>query len=55
MISNFAPLNLVDDPAVLFAKFHALTAPNGMVLASVLNPFHWEDMKHRWWWRRFRH
>jgi SAM-dependent methyltransferase len=53
VISNFAPLNLVDDPAVLFAKFHALTAPNGMVLASVLNPFHWEDMKHRWWWRRF--
>jgi SAM-dependent methyltransferase len=52
VISNFAPLNLVDDLAVVFAKFHALTAPNGRVLASVLNPFHWADMKYRWWWRK---
>jgi SAM-dependent methyltransferase len=52
VISNFAPLNLVDDLATLFAKFHALTASNGKVLASVLNPFHWEEMKYRWWWRR---
>jgi hypothetical protein len=29
VISNFAPLNLVDDLRELFAKFHALTGPKG--------------------------
>jgi SAM-dependent methyltransferase len=52
VISNFAPLNLVDDLGALFAKFHALSAPNGRVLASVINPYSWDDMKYRWWWRR---
>jgi SAM-dependent methyltransferase len=52
IISNFAPLNLVDDLAELFAKFHALTTHNGRVLASVLNPYCWDDMKYRWWWRK---
>ena len=51
VISNFAPLNLVDDPHELFAKFHALTTPNGKVLASVLNPCFAGDMRLRWWWR----
>jgi SAM-dependent methyltransferase len=49
--SNFAPLNLIDDLHELFAKFHALTAPNGRVLASVLNPYCVRDMKYAWWWR----
>jgi SAM-dependent methyltransferase len=51
VISNFAPLNLVDDLQELFAKFHALTAPGGQVLASVLSPYFIGDMKNRWWWR----
>jgi SAM-dependent methyltransferase len=51
IVSNFAPLNLIDDPHELFAKFHALTAPNGKVLASVLNPCFIGDMRLRWWWR----
>jgi SAM-dependent methyltransferase len=51
VISNFAPLNLVDDPHALFAKFHEITGPNGKVLASVLNPFFIGDMTFRWWWR----
>ena len=51
VISNFAPLNLVDDLHELFAKFHALTGPNGKLLASVLNPFFIGDMRYRWWWR----
>src|SRR6185437_13155659 len=38
VISNFAPLNLVDDLRGLFAAFHGLTGPAGKVLASVLNP-----------------
>lgn len=52
IVSNFAPLNLVDDLAELFAKFHALATPSGQVLASVINPYCWDDMKHRWWWRK---
>jgi SAM-dependent methyltransferase len=51
VISNFAPLNLVDDLRGLFAKFHALMGPNGKVLASVLNPCFIGDMRSRWWWR----
>jgi SAM-dependent methyltransferase len=49
--SNFAPLNLVDDLRELFAKFHALTGPNGKVLASVLSPYFIGDLKYGWWWR----
>jgi SAM-dependent methyltransferase len=49
--SNFAPLNLINDLPELFAKFHALTTPNGRVLASVLSPYFLGDLKYRWWWR----
>jgi hypothetical protein len=35
----------------LFAKFHALTRPDGYVLASVLNPYWIRDLKCPWWWR----
>ena len=49
--SNFAPLNLVHDLRELFAKFHALTRPNGYVLASVLSPYWVGDLKCPWWWR----
>jgi SAM-dependent methyltransferase len=49
--SNFAPLNLIDDLRELFAKFHDFTAPNGKVLASVLNPYFIGDLKYGWWWR----
>jgi SAM-dependent methyltransferase len=51
VISDFAPLNLIDDLPELFAKFAALTGPNGRVLASVLNPCFIGDLKFRWWWR----
>jgi Methyltransferase domain len=51
VISNFAPLNLIDDLRELFARFHALTFAQGKVLASVLNPLFVGDMRHRAWWR----
>ena len=51
VISNFAPLNLVDDLPELFAKFHAITGSGGKVVASVLNPFFIREMRSRWWWR----
>jgi SAM-dependent methyltransferase len=49
--SNFAPLNLIDNLGELFATFHALTAPKGRVLASVLSPYFLGDLQYRWWWR----
>jgi SAM-dependent methyltransferase len=51
VICNFAPLNLIADLQELFARFAALTAPDGRVLASVLNPYFIGDLKMRWWWR----
>ncbi len=51
VISNFAPLNLVDDLPELFAKFNELSARNGKILASVLSPWFIGDMKSRLWWR----
>jgi SAM-dependent methyltransferase len=52
VVSNFAPLSLVPDLNELFAKFHALTSPNGKVFASVLNPYFIGDMRFPGWWRR---
>jgi hypothetical protein len=49
--SNFAPLNLVGELRELFAKFHALTVPDGQVLASVISPYWVRDLKCGWWWR----
>jgi SAM-dependent methyltransferase len=49
--SNFAPLNLIEDLQELFAMFHAVTAPDGRVLASVLNPYFVGDLRYGWWWR----
>jgi SAM-dependent methyltransferase len=51
VISNMAPLNLVDRLHELFAKFHALTGPDGKVLASVLSPYFIGDLRYAWWWR----
>jgi SAM-dependent methyltransferase len=52
--SNFAPLNLVEDLQGLFRKLHALTAPHGKVLASVLNPYFARDLRYPWWWSNCR-
>jgi SAM-dependent methyltransferase len=49
--ANFAPLNLVPEPATLFRRFAALLRPAGLVLASILNPLHRGDMRYPWWWR----
>jgi SAM-dependent methyltransferase len=51
VISNFAPLNLVDDLRELFGRFNRLTGPNGKILASVLSPWFIRDMRSRLWWR----
>jgi len=50
VVSNFAPLCLVTDLAQLFAKFAAITTPDGAVLASVLSPYYLKDLRYGWWW-----
>jgi SAM-dependent methyltransferase len=50
IISNFAPLNLVDDLRELFGKFHELTGPKGKIFASVLSPCFIGDIRSRLWW-----
>jgi SAM-dependent methyltransferase len=52
VISNFAPLNLIDDLQRLFLTFHARTGPQGKVVASVLNPCPIQEMRSLVWWRR---
>ena len=49
--ANFAPLSLISNLNELFATFHALTRPDGKVLASVLNPYFVGDLCYGWWWR----
>lgn len=51
VVADFAPLNLIADLPALFARLHALTAPEGRVVASVLNPYYIGDARYRWWWR----
>lgn len=51
VIANFAPLDLIEDLPVLFAKLHALTAPGGGLLASVLSPYFIGDLTLGWRWR----
>jgi SAM-dependent methyltransferase len=51
IISNMAPLNHIERLQELFAKFHALTGPDGKVLASVLSPYFIGDLRYPWWWR----
>jgi len=49
--ADFAPLDLIDELPVLFAKLHALTAPGGALLASVLSPYFLGDLRLGWRWR----
>ncbi len=49
--ANFAPLNLVPEPARLFEKFAGMLKPRGVVLLSVLDPLYPGDLRYAWWWR----
>lgn len=49
--ANFAPLSLIDDLPLLFAKLHVLTTAGGGVLASVLSPYFLGDLRLGWRWR----
>lgn len=51
VIANFAPLDLIADLPALFAKLHALTVPGAALLASVLSPYFFGDLRYGWRWR----
>jgi SAM-dependent methyltransferase len=51
VVANFAPLDLIGDLPVLFAKLHAVTLPGGGLLASVLSPYFLGDLTLGWRWR----
>lgn len=49
--ANFAPFNLLEEPAAEFRKLHGLLAADGKLLISILNPYFVGDLKYGWWWR----
>lgn len=53
VVSNFSCINELARPQRFFATIAPLLAPGAPALVSVLNPFFWKDMTHRWWWRGF--
>jgi SAM-dependent methyltransferase len=51
--ANFAVLNLLADVRGVFDAMSRVLVTGGVVIANVLNPFHWRDLRHLWWWRSF--
>src|SRR4051794_26027235 len=49
--TNFAVLNHISDLRPVFRVFNSHLAPRGAVVANVLNPFYWRDIRQMWWWR----
>lgn len=49
--SNFAVLNHIVEPDALLAALVDHLAPDGLVVASLLNPWYWRDVRQQWWWR----
>ena len=49
--ANFAVLNHVRDLAPLLEALAPHLAEDGVVVASLLNPFYRRDIAQRWWWR----
>ena len=49
--ANFAVLNHVRDLHPLIAALSPHLAEDGVIVASVLNPFYVRDMMRAWWWR----
>lgn len=49
--ANFAVLNHVYDLRPLLGALAPHLARDGVIIASVLNPFYWRDMTRGWWWR----
>jgi SAM-dependent methyltransferase len=53
IVSNFAALSVIPGLSRLFAAWAEQLARPGYIIVSVLNPFFWEDMLRRSWWRDY--
>jgi len=51
VVANFAVLNLIDEPEILFNTFARHLAPPGWIIISILNPVHWTKVRKLAWWR----
>ncbi len=49
--ANFAVLSHVRELKPLLQRLASHVKPEGALVASVLNPFYRQDMRHAWWWR----
>ena len=47
--ANFAVLNHFADHTQLFEDLSRAVGPGGFVLASLLSPYHFRDVRHGWW------
>lgn len=50
VVSNYGVLNALGRPRAFFEAVAPLLEPGAPLVISVLNPFFWKDMLHRWWW-----
>lgn len=53
VVSNFAVLSNIPDLPRLFGAWAEQVAPRGHAIVSVLNPFFWENMLRRSWWKNY--
>jgi SAM-dependent methyltransferase len=49
--ANFAVMNHFADLGATLGGLVPHLAPAANVAVSVINPFHWRDLRERWWWR----
>jgi SAM-dependent methyltransferase len=50
IVANFAVLNMVDDLVQLCDLFSRILPRDGVLVVSVLNPWHWREMATPRWW-----
>jgi SAM-dependent methyltransferase len=54
VVANYGVVNAMPEPREFFDAMAPLVAPGSPLIVSVLNPFYWRDMTHRWWWSALR-
>jgi SAM-dependent methyltransferase len=56
VVSNFAVLNMVEDPAAFFELVARYAAPPAWLIVSVVNPWQWPRVAEpAWWWKYLAH
>ena len=56
LVSNFAVMNMVEDPRRLFELFARKSKRPAWLIVSVVNPTHWRYLaRATWWWNSLTH